>query len=261
MTDIPRISLAGGFDSVPVIGFGTWLYHGGHGVLVKAAELGCGFVDTAEMYGTEELVGTEIAPVRDRVFLATKVSAENLAMGDLIRHCLGSLERLAVESVDLYQIHWPNPAIPINETMRAMRHLIEQGLIRNVGVSNFSVAQMRDAQAALGDIPLASNQIPYNLLQRKAEEDLIPWCRDHGVLVIAYSPLARFKLGSAAEMVAAVAREVGRTPAQVMLNWAIGTGGVAVIPKTDRIERVAELSGSVGWQLTAGQRAHLEAAA
>ena len=253
--------MKGGLDRVPAIGFGTWLYRGGAGVLARAAELGCGFVDTAESYGNEDLVGSEIAAVRERVFLATKVSPENLRMADVVRHCLRSIDRLGVDAIDLYQVHWPNPSIPINETMRAMRHLVEQGLVRYVGVSNFSVAQMGAAQAALGDIPLVSNQVRYNLVERRLERDAVAWCRDNGVLVIAYRPLARFELGVAASTVAAVAEEAGRTPAQVLINWAIGDGGVTVIPKTDRIERVDELVASAGWRLTRDQRRRLEAAA
>ena len=88
--------------------------------------------------------------MRDRVFLATKVSPENLRLTDVIRHCLGSMERLGVDAIDLYQVHWPNPAIPINETMRGMRHLIEEGLVRYAGVSNFSVAQLAGRPGRLG---------------------------------------------------------------------------------------------------------------
>ena len=130
---IGSIPLKGGIDEVPALGFGTWLYRGGAGVLVRATELGCGFIDTAESYGNEELVGAEIAPVREAVFLATKVSPENLRLADVIRHCLRSIERLGVAAIDLYQVHWPNPQIAINETMRGMRHLVEEGLVRYVG--------------------------------------------------------------------------------------------------------------------------------
>ena len=256
---IAGIPLKGGIDELPPIGFGTWLYRGGAGVLARAAGQGCGFVDTAESYGNEDLVGSEIAPVRGSVFLATKVSPENLRLADVIRHCLRSIERLQVEAIDLYQVHWPNPQIPINETMRAMRHLVEEGLIRYVGVSNFSVPQMQAAQAALGDIPLVSNQIRYNLVERDMERETVAWCRANGVAVIAYRPLARFELGTAGPVVERIAREVGRSPAQVLLNWAIGGGGVSAIPKTDRIERVDDLAAAARWRLTGRQRRQLEA--
>ena len=143
--------------------------------------------------------------------------------------------------------------------MRGMRHLVEEGLVRYVGVSNFSVAQMQAAQAALGDIPLVSNQIRYNLVERHLEQETVAWCRDNGVLVIAYRPLARFELGAASPVVESVAADVGRTPAQVLLNWAIGDGGVAAIPKTDRIERVDDLTAATRWRLTGRQRRQLEA--
>ncbi len=256
---IAKIPLKGGIDELPAIGFGTWLYRGGAGVLVRATEQGCGFIDTAESYGNEDLVGSEIAPVRDRVFLATKVSPENLRLADVIRCCLRSIERLRVSAIDLYQVHWPNPQIPINETMRGMRHLVEEGLVRYVGVSNFSVEQMQAAQSALGDIPLVSNQVRYNLIDRQMERETVAWCRDNGVLVIAYRPLARFELGAAKTEVESIAAEVGRSPAQVLLNWAIGEGGVTAIPKTDRRERVDDLIAATRWRLTARQRRRLEA--
>jgi diketogulonate reductase-like aldo/keto reductase len=256
---IARIRLKGGVDELPAIGFGTWLYRGGAGVLVRAIEQGCGFIDTAESYGNEDLVGSEIAPVRDRAFLATKVSPENLRLADVIRHCLRSIARLGVSFIDLYQVHWPNPQIPINETMRGMRHLVEEGVVRYVGVSNFSVAQLEAAQAALGDIPLVANQIRYNLVDRRMERETVAWCRDNGVLVIAYRPLARFELGAAKPVVDSIAEEVGRTPAQVLLNWAIGDGGVVAIPKTDRIDRVDDLVAATKWRLTGRQRRQLEA--
>lgn len=256
---IASIPLKGGIDELPAIGFGTWLYKGGAGVLVRATEQGFGFIDTAESYGNEDLVGSEIAAVRERVFLATKVSPENLRLADVIRHCMRSIERLGVSEIDLYQVHWPNPLIPINETMRGMRHLVEEGLVRYVGVSNFSVAQMQAAQAALGDIPLVSNQIRYNLVDRHMERETVAWCRGEGVAVIAYRPLARFELGPAKPLVESIAADVGRPPAQVLLNWAIGGGGVTAIPKTDRIERVDDLIASTGWRLTGRQRRQLEA--
>ena len=256
---IAKIPLKGGIDELPAIGFGTWLYRGGAGVLTRAANQGYGFIDTAESYGNEELVGSEIAPVRNRVFLATKVSPENLRLADVIRHCLWSIERLGVSAIDLYQVHWPNPQIQINETMRGMRHLVEEGLVRYVGVSNFSLDQLQSAQAALGDIPLVSNQIRFNLVDRHMERETVAWCRGNGVLVIAYRPLARFELGAAKAVVEAIAEEVGKSPAQVLLNWAIGAGGVSAIPKTDRIERVDDLIASTRWRLTDRQRRQLEA--
>ena len=256
---IPQIPLKGGIDALPAVGFGTWQYRGGSGVLLRATRLGYGFIDTAEAYGNEDVVGSEIGPVRDEAFLATKVSPENLRLTDVISHCLQSIERLGVASIDLYQVHWPNPQIPINETMRGMRHLVEEGLVRYVGVSNFSIDQMRAAQAALGDIPLVSNQVRYNLLDRHMERETVAWCRDNGVLVIAYRPLARFELGSAGPVVEAVAAEAGRSPAQILINWAIGGGGVSAIPKTDRLERVDDLIASAGWKLTIDQRRRLEA--
>jgi len=244
---------------IPKIGFGSWRYRGGTGVLRRAVELGAGFVDTAESYGTEPAVGDDIKEFRDRVFVATKVSPENLRHGDVLSHAEASLRRLRTSYVDLYQVHWPNPDIPISETMAAMEELVSAGKVLHVGVSNFSVAQMKEAQNALKNNRLMSNQVPYNLYSRQIEEDILPYCQEQGIAVIAWSPLARGRFESAA--LGRVASETGKTRAQIMLNWCVSHAGVMAIPKTDRPERVDEAVGAVGWELSPEQRAALEAGA
>ena len=240
---------------IPKIGFGAWQYQGGGGVLRRAHELGAAFVDTAEAYGTEAQVAHDIGDLRDEYFIATKVSPANLAYDDVLSHAAASLERLGTDRIDLYQVHHPNPDIPIPETMRAMRKLVSEGKVRFVGVSNYSVDEMKEAQDALGDTPLVANQVRYSLAARQIEADVLPYCQEHGVTVIAFSPLVKGSFGDPAlDRLAEVAAEVGKTPAQVLLNWVIDRPGVMAIPKTDRVDRVDEAVGAVGWSLTSAQR-------
>jgi diketogulonate reductase-like aldo/keto reductase len=257
--NMEQIPLGATGAQIPKIGFGTWKYRGGGGVLRRAVELQAGFVDTAEAYDTEERVAEDMAGIRDQIFVATKISPANLAYDDVLRHAEMSLRRLQTDVLDLYQVHWHNPDIAISETMRAMNVLVREGRVRFVGVSNFSVDQMRETQDALGDTPLASNQVKYNLLARYIEADVLPYCQEHDITVIAYSPLAKGDYAQQGLDVArGVADEAGKTVTQVMLNWLVAHPAVMAIPKTDQVDRVDEAVGAVGWSLTSEQRAALE---
>ena len=223
---------------VPEIGLGTWRYTGGPEPLRRGVELGANLIDTAEMYRTEAAVGEAIAGIRDKVIVATKVLGSNLRYDEVLKAAEKSLRLLAVDKVDLYQIHWPNPRVPIAETMRAMDRLVSDGRVEHVGVSNFSVDEMREAQAAMPNVPIVSNQILYNLRRRSAERDVIPYCRRNDITVIAYSPLhegalagdrggrIRRALGRNRdnEVLEEIAGEVGKTVAQIALELGCGPG-------------------------------------
>ena len=174
---------------IPVIGFGTAGLQGGVEPIRKAVSMGANLIDTAESYGTDEVVGEAIQDIRDQVFVATKVSAEHFRHDDVLKAADGSLQRMGIDRIDLYQLHWPSADIPLAETMQAMDELVDQGKIRFVGVSNFSVAQIEEAQAASKN-PVVSNQVIYSLAKRGIEEDVLPYCQENGITVIAYSPLA-----------------------------------------------------------------------
>ena len=138
------------------IGLGTWKYRGGPQPLQRGVALGANLIDTAEMYHTEDAVGQAIRGIRGDVFLATKVLASHLAYDDLLRAAENSLRQLEQEVIDLYQIHWPSRNVPITETMRAMEELVDRGLVRHIGVSNFSLAQLQEAQRAMSKNPVVS---------------------------------------------------------------------------------------------------------
>ena len=259
---------------IPEVGLGTWKYRGGPEPLRRGIELGATLIDTAEMYRTEDAVGQAIRGIRDRVFVATKVLGSNLRYDDVMRAAEKSLRLLDDPVIDLYQIHWPSRSVPIAETMRAMETLADRGVIKHIGVSNFSVADMREAQAAMSRYPIVCNQVLYNLKRRSIERDLIPYCEENRITVMAYTPLAdgslaarprRSIMGSSKggrewEALESVARETGRTPAQVALNWCLSRAPVVVIPKTNSVARTEENCGASGWRLTEAQAARLEAA-
>jgi diketogulonate reductase-like aldo/keto reductase len=246
---------------VPEIGLGTSQYLGGAEPLRRGIELGAALIDTAEMYQNEEDVGRFVDGLRDKVFLATKVLSSHLRYDQVMRSAEESLRKLDVDCIDLYQIHRPNNDIPIAETMSAMEALVDAGLVKHVGVSNFSTRELREAQEAMTKYPIVSNQVAYNLNERGIERDLLPYCQQNRVTVIAYSPLAIGSLASsswfrrdqAAQSLKQVAKQVGKSVAQVALNWCISQRNVIAIPKSSNLKRIEENCGASGWRLSADQ--------
>ncbi|MDT7970629.1 MAG: aldo/keto reductase [Vulcanisaeta sp.] len=217
-------------------------------------EGGINFVDTAEIYGSEPLVGEAIRGFnRDELFIATKVWPSHLRYDDVIKAARRSAARLGAKYIDLYQIHFPNRRVPISETMRAMEYLADNGVIRFIGVSNFSLDQIIEAQGALKKYEIVSVQLPYNLIDRKIESDIIPYTRKNRLALIAYYPLGHGKLirefpREALELVRK--RHGYRTPAQIALNWLISKyDNVFPIPRASNPEHVKEDLGAVGWRL------------
>jgi diketogulonate reductase-like aldo/keto reductase len=251
---------------VPEIGLGVWKYRGGVEPLCRGIELGAFLIDTAEMYRTEDVVGQVVKDIRDRVFIATKVSGSHLRYDDVLRAAEASLHQLQTSFIDLYQIHWPNSRVPIKETMRAMETLVDRGLVKYIGVSNFSVSELRAAQAAMSKYPLVSNQVLYNLNSRDIERDLLPYCQQHDVTIIAYTPLddgrlttpSRFRRSRGMRMLEQVATEVQKTLAQVALNWCTSRSHVIAIPKSDSVTRTEENCRASGWRLSPEQIRRLE---
>jgi diketogulonate reductase-like aldo/keto reductase len=252
---------------VPAIGIGVWRYGGGVEPLRKAIELGAALIDTAEVYGTEGVVGQAIKGMRDRVFVASKVSGDHLRHDEVLKAAEASLKRMDISCIDLYQIHWPAGHVPIAETMRAMEHLADHGMIKYIGVSNFSAAEMREAQAAMKHHPIVANQVIYSLSRRGIEQDLVPWCARNNVTIIAFTPLDSGRLAKRARyesnakgmrVLEQVAQAAGHTLAQVALNWLITKPGIITIPKSDHLERVEENCGAAGWHLAADQMRALD---
>lgn len=234
------------------IGIGTWNYRGWTEPIKKALELGVNLIDTAEGYHTEELVGKAIRGKRSKAFIATKVSGRHLGYRDVITSAEESLDKLSTDFIDLYQIHWPNPAYSIKDTMRAMSKLLDDGLIKYVGVSNFSVDEMLEAQHYLSNYKIVSNQVLYNLNNREIENELIPYCVENKITVIAYTPLDSGNLTVNKDrnpILQEVAIDENKSLAQVALNWCNSNTNVISIPKSDNIDRTIENCGASGWRL------------
>ena len=246
---------------VPEIGLGTWKYSGGNEPLRKGVSLGATLIDTAEMYRNEAEVGQAIAGLRDKVFLATKVLGSNLRYDQVLRAAEQSLRKLNVDCVDLYQIHWYNRGVPITETMRAMESLVDRGMVKYIGVSNFSTKELQESQAAMTKHPIVSNQVLYNLNARRIERDLLPYCQQNRITIIAFTPLDSGSLASSPRFMPArrsqalgrLAEELGKTRAQIALNWCISRSNVIAIPKSDSISRTVENCEAGDWKLTADQ--------
>ncbi|MGQ0793988.1 MAG: aldo/keto reductase [Deltaproteobacteria bacterium] len=264
MVNLKRLGNTGVF--IPEIGLGTWNYRGGVEPLRRGIELGASLIDTAEGYGTEGVVGEAIAGIRDRVFVATKVSGRHLGYDDVIRACEGSVKRLGIDRIDLYQVHWFNPEFPLKGTMRAMERLADAGLIKYIGVSNFDLDTLRLAESYMRNYAIVSNQVLYNLSSRGIERSLAPYCEERGITIIAYTPLdggGILKKSCSLPMSGAlalerIAAEVGKTPAQVALNWCIAHTNVVAIPKSNGILRTEENVGGSGWRLSRSDMERLE---
>jgi diketogulonate reductase-like aldo/keto reductase len=201
------------------------------------------------------MVGQAIRGIRDRIFLASKLSPRHFRQGDVIKATECSLKQLNTDYLDLYQLHWPNYTVPIGETMAAMERLVETGKIRFIGVSNFSVAELRQAQSALSNARIVSNQVRYNLVDRTPEDGLLQYCDAHQISLLAFSPLAtgfdRMRTYDSEDVLGQVATAIGKTRAQAALNWCVSHPAVIAIFKADKVEHVRENCAASGWQLSA----------
>jgi len=251
---------------IPVLGMGTWEI-GGRMVsdhsrdreeiagLQAGIELGMTHIDTAEVYGaghSEELVGEAIKPYHRRdLFITTKVWRNHLRYNDLISAIKASLRRLDIDYVDLYLVHWPSPDVPLEETMRALEHCVEEGYTRFIGVSNFSASLLKEAQSHLKDHHLVADQVEYSLVEQDPARELLPHCLENDVTLIAYSPLGRGQLTRSGHSVLdRLAEKHGKTHAQVSLNWLVSQEKVVAIPKASKIEHLTDNIGAVGWRLS-----------
>ncbi len=246
---------------IPAIGIGTWTLKGDHcaDMVAHALSLGYRHVDTAAMYGNETEVGQGIRRAgldRDALFLTTKIWHTDLAAGDLERSVEQSLKRLGTDHVDLALVHWPNPNVPMEETMRALNAVREAGLTRHIGVSNFTTALIAQA-LAWSDAPLVVNQIerhPY-LDQTKVHAA----CRAAGMAVTSYCPLFRGGPLFEEPAIRNAAEAHGKSPAQVVLRWHVQQDSIVAIPRTTKAERLAENLDVFGFALTQAEMAAITA--
>lgn len=230
---------AGGVD-VPVLGFGTWPMKGEtcRTAVQHALHTGYRHVDTAQMYDNEDAVGQAIADSeipRDDVFVVTKINRQNLAHDDVLRTVEESTQRLGTD-VDLLLIHAPSRHVPVEESIRAMNELQDRGTVEHIGVSNFSVEQMRRAIAA-SETPILTNQVEYHPFESQSEK--LEFCIENDIVLTAYSPLDRGRVFGN-EVLEEIGREHGKTAAQVALRWLIQQEMVAAIPKASNQTHIEE---------------------
>jgi diketogulonate reductase-like aldo/keto reductase len=234
---------------VPVIGQGTWYIDRGDRkdaveALRKGIDLGMTHIDTAEMYGDAELVVAEaIAGRRDDVFVVSKVLPSNASRRGTVTACERSLARLKTDRLDCYLLHWRG-SYPLAETVAAFEQLVSAGKIRSWGVSNFDADDLDELQAVAGKGRIACNQVLYHLQERAIEHAVIPWCAQHGVAVVAYSPFGHNDFPSprskAGEVLQAIAKTHGASARQVALGFLTRKPEVFAIPKASSAEHAAD---------------------
>jgi diketogulonate reductase-like aldo/keto reductase len=225
---------------IPAIGLGTWELRGRTcaRVVEQALRLGYRHIDTAQIYENESEVGEGLRASgvnRGEVFVTTKVWTTHFAPNDLERSTRESLARLRLAEVDLLLLHWPNPRIPLQETLGALAHVKELGMTRHIGVSNFTVALIEEAVAAC-PVPLVCDQVEYHPYLDQAK--VLQTCSDNGMALVAYSPIAKGRIKND-EALARIGEKHGKTAAQVCLRWLVQQN-VAAIPRTSKIERLSE---------------------
>jgi diketogulonate reductase-like aldo/keto reductase len=226
--------------------------------LQHGIDLGLTLIDTAEMYGeggAEIVVGKAIAHCRPSVFLVSKVYPHNASRQGAIAACERSLKRLNTDYLDLYLLHWRG-SVPLSETLEAFEALKQAGKIREFGVSNFDVDDMEEAEQLPGGAAIATNQVLYNLSRRGIEWDLLPWCRQREIPIMAYSPVEQGRLLNNPQL-KTIAQARGVTPAQVAIAWLLRQEDVIVIPKAGAIAHVDDNRAALDLELTLEELATL----
>jgi len=259
-------------------------------VIGAALDQGVKLIDTAEIYGdglSEKLVGEVIKGRRDEVVLATKVSGDHLKYDEVLKSAEGSLRRLDTDFIDLYLVHWPNPNVPLSETMRAMERLVSEGKVGYIGVSNFDVEQLKKANEGLSRHEIIANEVKYNLLEREVEDEVIPFCQKEEIAVLAYGPLARglltgkftdensipeddwrsgdwffkgesFKKGlEMVEVLKEIGADYGKSAGQVAINWLLAKRMVFPIFGASNVKQIEENCGAADWSMDKDAREKL----
>jgi diketogulonate reductase-like aldo/keto reductase len=264
---LPTVKLPSG-EKVAQLGQGTWRMgesartRGDEVAALKLGlDLGMTLIDTAEMYGNggaEEVVAQAVTGRRDQCFIVSKVLPENSTRAGTIAACERSLKRLKTDRIDLYLLHWRG-APPLIETLTAFQALQEKGAIRYWGVSNFDVDDMEEMLAIAGGSACAGNQVLYNMRRRGIEAGLLPWCRERGVPIQAYSPIEQGRL-LRDRTLTGVAIRYRATPAQIALAWVLRQADMMVIPKATTLEHVRENRAALDIALTEQDLAELDKA-
>jgi diketogulonate reductase-like aldo/keto reductase len=262
---IEKKKLKSGFE-LPVFGFGTWTVGGREerdpgnddradiDSIKTAIEMGITHIDTAEMYSeghAEELVGEAIKGFdRSSLIIATKVWHTNLRYQDLINSCRQSLKRLGTDYADIYIIHYPNPSIDIGETMEAMDYLVEKGYVKNIGLSNFSVYEFKEAKKHTSN-KIVCNQLYYNMANREpAKNGFLEYALENDIMLVAWRPLEKGIFSVTEEStLKKLCKKYDKTGNQIAINWLISQENVATISKSGSAGHLKENLGALGWKM------------
>jgi diketogulonate reductase-like aldo/keto reductase len=268
--NIPEKTLSDGF-SIPVYGLGTWQMGGRWGgdshnderdleAIITAVELGIRHIDTAEIYAAgkaEILVGRAIKKVgRENVFIASKAGYSHSRPDDVIKACHQSLDRLETDYLDLYMPHGHDDRVPLGETMSAFDQLVDDGLVRNVGLSNFITETLREAQSVTRT-PIRIDQVHYNVAHREPESTgLIDYCQKSNVVLNAWRPVQKGDVAGIGDLhslpdptIAEMAEKYNKTAAQICINWLISQQNVITMAKTSNVDHLKENLGAVDWKM------------
>ena len=245
--------------AMPLLGLGTWPLTGDEcaRTVAMALRLGYRHINTAVGYHNHEGVGRGLRDSgvrRAEVFVTTKIMPERLTRDDVLRDCDQALSDLGIDHVDLLLIHWPNPEIPISETLRAFRRLLDDGRIRHVGVSNFTIPRLAEAIAA-AEAPIAVNQVEYHPYLN--QQELLDSCTANDVVLTAYSPIARGQVADD-EVLVDISHRCGKGPLQIALRWMVQKS-IVVIPKAASEAHLRDNMEIFGWELSAEDMARIDA--
>jgi diketogulonate reductase-like aldo/keto reductase len=253
-------------EQIPKLGFGTWKIGGGSfadpkldsaslAALRMALEVGYTHFDTAEIYAnghSEELLGQAIREMevkRDSLFITTKVDPGHLKYEQILRACTGSLQRLGMEYVDLYLIHWPRTGMNLEETFRALNKLVRDGQVRYLGVSNFNVTLLKQSQQH-SETPIITDQVPYSLDDRSyVKNGVLEYCQKNDILLTAYSPVEKGRL-RLNQTLRSIAEAHSATPYQIALVWLINQPRVITIPMSYNPQHIKENFEAASLELT-----------
>jgi len=218
---------------IPVIGLGTWALRGKEctAAVLSALDIGYRHLDTAQMYANEESIGDALRQTdvsRDEIFITTKVKPPGLRYGDVLASVRSSLKKLKTGFVDLLLIHWPEPGVPVSETEKAMNELQSEGRVRHIGVSNFSITEIREAME-VSQTPVLTSQVHYDPF--RDQNAMVEFCQENGVMLTAYSPLAKGRAADSS-FLREIGEKYGKSAVQVTLRWLIQQKNVAAIPKS-----------------------------
>ncbi|MFW6321833.1 MAG: aldo/keto reductase, partial [Halohasta sp.] len=256
MADVPTRSLPSG-DELPLIGFGTYdiAPEETTEAVRTALEAGYRHVDCAEGYGNETAVGEALADYdREELFVTSKIVPKHLHYESVFEACRGSIDRLGTDYLDLYLIHWPNPAISLRETLSAMAQLVQEGLVRNIGVSNFTTYQLRVARH-ISEVPIATNQVEFHPWFKQPE--LRAYADEADLPLTAAAPLARTKVFEE-PVVQELAETYDKSPAQIVLRWQVQEG-IATIPRSTTPAHIESNLAVTDWELAEDDVARIEA--